>query len=187
MKNITGSAVILILVLAGFLVYVNRGGRPAEQNRGNKTGAGIEKETALTESGVFLYFADRQKPFLVSEERLLPYSEDPVIFSRRIIKALINGSQNSMMRTISADTSLNALYITDNKTAYADFSREIKENHPGGSPMEYLSVYSIVNSLVLNVPEIETVKILIDGREAETLAGHIDISCPLAANMLIVR
>ena len=50
-----------------------------------------------------------------------------------------------------------------------------------------MTIWSIVNTLVLNVPEIEAVKILIGGGEAETLAGHIDLSRPLRANMPLVR
>jgi hypothetical protein len=48
-------------------------------------------------------------------------------------------------------------------------------------------VYSIVNSLILNVTDIEAVKILIEGQESITLAGHIDLQQPLKANMLLIR
>jgi len=41
--------------------------------------------------------------------------------------------------------------------------------------------------LILNIPEIDAVKILIDGRDAMTLAGHIDLRFPFKANMLLVR
>jgi hypothetical protein len=45
----------------------------------------------------------------------------------------------------------------------------------------------MVNTLALNIPEIEAVKILIEGREAKTLAGHIDIRRPFRANMLMIK
>ena len=53
--------------------------------------------------------------------------------------------------------------------------------------MERLSIYSIVNSLILNVSEIQMVKILINGKDALTLAGHIDLRFPLKADMLLIR
>jgi len=40
---------------------------------------------------------------------------------------------------------------------------------------------------VLNVPAVDRVRLFIDGQEAETLAGHIDIRFPLKADMLLVR
>jgi hypothetical protein len=63
----------------------------------------------------------------------------------------------------------------------------VRDNHPGGSNSELLTIFSVVNSLVLNVNEIERVKILIDGQDTQTLAGHIDLDFPHKAHMLIIR
>jgi hypothetical protein len=41
---------------------------------------------------------------------------------------------------------------------------------------ELLAVYSIVNTLTQNFDEIKRVRFLIDGKEAQLLAGHIDLS-----------
>ena len=50
-----------------------------------------------------------------------------------------------------------------------------------------MTIYSLVNSIVLNLPEVNAVKILIDGQEELTLAGHIDLRDPFTANMLMIR
>ena len=50
-----------------------------------------------------------------------------------------------------------------------------------------MTVFSVVNSLVLNMPDVDAVKILIDGREETTLVGHVDLRYPLTANMLLIR
>jgi hypothetical protein len=42
-----------------------------------------------------------------------------------------------------------------------------------------LTLRSIMQTLVANVPEVKRVQILIEGREVETLAGHVDIRRPL--------
>jgi hypothetical protein len=49
--------------------------------------------------------------------------------------------------------------------------------------MELASIYSVVNSLTQNVSGINRVQILIEGAEAETLAGHIDLSRPLVEDL----
>ena len=77
--------------------------------------------------------------------------------------------------------------MTPDGTAYVDITAAVKDAHPGGIHSEQMTIFSIVNSLVLNVPEIDTVKILIDGREAMTLAGHVDLRHPFKANMLLIR
>ncbi len=179
--------IVLITVVAGLIYFVHQHNENFVKTADRESAYSVQNNMALNESAVFLYFCDRKRPYLVAEERLLSRSEEPVLFGREIIEALIKGPQNGMMRTIPASTALNALYITNDKTAFVDFSQEIRESHPGGSQMEYLTVFSIINSLALNIPEIEKVKILIAGQEIETLAGHIDIRDSLPANMLLVR
>jgi hypothetical protein len=46
-----------------------------------------------------------------------------------------------------------------------------------------LTVYSIVNTAVANLDGIERVQILVEGKEVETLAGHLDLSKPLLPDM----
>jgi hypothetical protein len=134
-----------------------------------------------------LYFADRQNSFLKSEQRIMHQPDDPVEFGRAIVKALIKGPQKGLVRTVPVGTELKAIYIDADRLCYIDLSPAVKENHSGGSKSELLTIYSLVNSLILNVSEIERVKILINGNEAPTLAGHINLQLPFEAYMLLIR
>jgi len=145
---------------------------------------------------VILYFASKNDGFLVAQsgqavigdrDKMLSEPANPVIFAKNIIQALISGPRNRLMRTLPQDTKLRALYVTDDGTAYTDFSVAIKDNHPGGVIAELITIYSIVNSLVLNITGIDRVKFLIEGRESSTLAGHIDLQNPFTAEMLLIR
>ena len=138
-------------------------------------------------SPVHLYFASRNSYFLMAEQRVVIHPADPVGLADAIVKALIKGPQKSLLKTIPADTRLKALFITPDGTCYVDLSEAVSKNHPGGSKSELLTIYSMVNSLVLNVPQIERVQILIDGNQAPTLAGHIDLQVPVKADMLLIR
>ena len=62
--------------------------------------------------------------------------------------------------------------------AYVDFSRELTQNHPGGSSAEELTVYSLSNTLIANFPAIKMVRILVEGREIPSIAGHLDLTLP---------
>ena len=135
---------------------------------------------------VYLYFADNMNQYLLGEERPGLGADDPDIFCRQIIDALIQGPFSGLTRTIPASTEIRAIYI-DDKIAYVDLSREVSVSHPGGVLSELMTIYSIVNTLVLNVDGVNQVKILIAGQETETLSGHIDIRFPLNADMLLIR
>jgi hypothetical protein len=79
------------------------------------------------------------------------------------------------------------LFITPAEVAYLDFAAGSFSNHPGGAGAELLSIYSIVNTLVLNVDGIRSVKFLIGGRESVTLAGHSDLRFPFEVDMMWIR
>jgi spore germination protein GerM len=147
---------------------------------------GEAEEGASVELPVFLYFADPAHPYLTAEQRPAMDAEDPVAFCRLLVEALIQGPTRGLARTLPPEAVLRAVFIED-KTAYVDLGREISASHPGGIFSELMTVYSIVNTLVLNMDGVDQVKLLIEGRDAETLAGHIDIRFPFSADMMIIR
>jgi len=179
---------VLVLIAAGaaymLAAYIS-GGAPFSGRSGKKAGSAevIYPEKAQ----VNLYFADDQNVYLISEQRSVSHPSDPAEFGRVIIEALIKGPRGGLVRTIPEEAYLKAFYIVKDGASYADFTPAIREKHPGGSSSELMTIYSIVNSLVTNIPEIRTVKILIDGQESMTLAGHIDLRFPLKVNTALVR
>ncbi len=150
--------------------------------------AGVLRSVQTSRTDVYLYFSGKRGDYLVAEKRIMDMPKDPEQFGRTVIAALAKGPMAAgLVRTVPSGTACRAFYITGDKTAYVDLPSSIRDGYPGGSLCELLTVYSIVNSLVLNMDEVERVKILIDGREAETLAGHVDLRFPLAADMRMVR
>jgi hypothetical protein len=73
--------------------------------------------------------------------------------------------------------------VTARGDAFVDLSGEVVTKHSGGSLDEIFTVYTIVNALTVNLPAIARVQILIDGKEADTLAGHVDLRHPLLKNL----
>jgi hypothetical protein len=136
---------------------------------------------------VHLYFADARERYLVAEQRVVAHPGDDVALSRRLVELLVEGPAQGGSRTIPVGTVVRALHITSSGTAFLDFEAEAFSGHPGGAAAELLSIYSIVNTLVLNVDSVRSVKFLIDGREAATLVGHVDLQSPFEVDMLWVR
>ena len=71
------------------------------------------------------------------------------------------------------------VFFDSTGVAYVDFSAEIRDNHPGGSAEEVLTVDSIINTIARNVAQVQAVQFLVEGRPIATLAGHVDLSAPL--------
>ncbi|HHP7233768.1 MAG TPA: GerMN domain-containing protein [Desulfobacterales bacterium] len=138
-------------------------------------------------AAVHLYFADRKTDVLRSEVRAIEMSGGRTGPIQRIIEALIAGPKSELMRTLPAETALRAVYWSEDGTAILDFTDTLVATHPGGCATELLTIFSIVNTLVLNLDEVRQVKILVGGRESPTLAGHVDIRYPLQAEMLMVQ
>ena len=136
---------------------------------------------------VHLYFADKESQYLIAENRVLKSPQDPEFYARNIIDALIKGPQQGLVRTLPVATAIRAIFVTQEGVCFVDLTSAVADYHPGGIQSELLTIYSIVNSLVLNVPQIKAVKILINGTETKTLAGHIDLQHPIKANMLLIR
>ncbi len=106
----------------------------------------------------------------------LPLSADPVHRARQVLLALIDNPPTSSQRTLPADTELLGFYVLSDGTAVADFSDALASETPSGILSEQEAVDSITRTLASNVPSLRRLKILIHGQEAETLAGHVDLT-----------
>ena len=96
-------------------------------------------------------------------------------------------STEPLVSAVPPGTTLRALFITDRGDAYVDLSHEVAAAHPGGTLNELLTVYTIVDALTVNLPGVQSVQILVDGKEVQTLAGHVDLRQPLAKNLSLVE
>jgi len=130
-----------------------------------------------------------------SGETLLT-AEDEMIFksselgnrAKQILQKIQDGPHDEkMVPSLPKDTKLQDLFISEQGIAFIDFSNAIAANHPGGVLNELATIYSIVNSLAYNLPEIKQVKILIGGVEKETLAGHCLLLLPLEMDLSITN
>ena len=112
-------------------------------------------------------------------EQEVIYGEGTVEQAKRIIEAQVAQPQPPLVSAIPAGTKLKTVFVTDKGEAFVDLTPELRSNQQGGTTNEILTTYTIVNALTLNLPAITSVQILIDGKEVDTLAGHLDLRRPL--------
>ena len=134
-----------------------------------------------------LYYGSTDGQSLVPVRREVPLAEGLVPQGREIIGMQLQAAPSPFASVVPEGTLLRAFYVTDRGDAFVDLSSEASSRHPGGSSTELLTVYAIVNAVTANLPTIQRVQILIDGREADTLAGHVDLRRPLQQDLSLVR
>ena len=134
-----------------------------------------------------LFYINDDGTRLTTLEREVPYAEAAVDQAREIVVAQIGPVAEPVVSAIPPGTTLRALFLTDRGDAFVDLSKEIVDAHPGGSINELLTIYTIVDALTANMPAIQSVQVLVNGKEVETIAGHVDVRRPLAKNLALVQ
>jgi hypothetical protein len=69
-----------------------------------------------------------------------------------------------------------SVYLVDPGLAVIDLNAAFADGHRSGVLSEELTVASLIQTLSANLPGILKVKILVEGKERQTLAGHADLS-----------
>ncbi len=161
-----------------------------EADEGESPAAATPTPTAKAEAerhiNVKLFFEAVDRPGLVIEERAVAYSADLPRQLQIVLAELVRGSDSGLGNTIDPATRVLEVFVTPQGCAYVDLSQEVRPAQGGGSQAELDTVYSIVNTLAVNFPAVTRVQILVGDRPADTLAGHIDLSRPLSADMTLL-
>jgi len=123
-----------------------------------------------------LFFAAGKTGAVEPIEVELALAADPVARAKELIRELIASPPSPEARTLPAEAVLIEFYLLPDGAAVADFSDTLATAMPAGILSEQAAVNSILRTLEANVPSIRRLKILINGQEEETLAGHLDLT-----------
>lgn len=133
-------------------------------------------------------------PVAGAEETLkltIAYDEDGVFRSRNV-SAVVPGEPSARAKAVlealigyylgkpsphelAEGSAVNSVFMVNQKLAVVDLNQAIAEGHRSGVMVEDFTLISLIDTLATNVPQIQQVKILINGKERETLAGHTDL------------
>ncbi|MGO9378269.1 MAG: GerMN domain-containing protein [Dissulfurispiraceae bacterium] len=111
---------------------------------------------------------------LVKEDKNLAGSSLPVKLAESVLQEYFKGLNNDLKNTV-----VRGVYEDRNKILYVDLSDEFRRNFSGEARYEYYLLKSIYQTLVTNVSEVRDVKILIEGREIDSIGGHMLAIMPL--------
>lgn len=179
------AAVLAILAAGGFVLWLKLAGRPVSGTPGALP-QGLEAPAAYPNEPVPVTV------YLPSDGTLVPASvrikrqADAQSQAREVVSELLSDGQQARGAAL-AGVKLRDLYLDGSGTAYLDLTVVPKEGVRSSAWEELLAAYALVNTVMHNVEEVRQVRFLVEGREAQTLAGHIDFSRSFTKRMDLVK
>lgn len=174
--------IILCLIIVGVIVllWMNNLNYKELISQVGEEGLSLQlsEDTFIRE--VKLYFGADSNVWQIENREISSSSiqlEDRV---KDVVETLLKGPQELGYTPIPKGTHLIGIFLDQEGIVYLDLSEDVQENHPGGTWGEMMTIYSLVNTVMDNFHTIKGVKILIMGKEIETLKGHIDTRYPFS-------
>lgn len=133
---------------------------------------------------VILYFA-AEDGWLARESRDIDLCDNADACLKRVLEELLSGPIRALVKTVPDGTTVSSARIESDQ-ATIEFSHIFSDAMLSGSSAEMLAVYSVVNTITVNFPQIKKVKINIDGNSAAILR-HLDLSDPLVPDYTLER
>jgi Sporulation and spore germination. len=132
--------------------------------------------TGPTET-VTLYVADDAAGILRSQSAQIPLPGGRQQRAEELLRALLRiYQQPGAAHPLPPASEIRSIYLVDPGAAVIDLNAAFADQHRSGILSEQLTVNSLLETLAANVPGIQRVNILVEGKERDTLAGHADLS-----------
>jgi hypothetical protein len=178
-RNLVITIAILLVALAGMGLYGWHLRRQAIELL--KTSADT-KPVAPPASGpterITIYIPDDDHGDLVRREVSAALPPEPTLRAREIVRVLITQWQEkNSTHPIANNADVREVFLlNNNKTAIVDMNGAFADQHRSGVLVEELTMASVARTLGANINGLQDMKVLVDGRERETLAGHADLT-----------
>ena len=172
--------ITIALLLVGSCVlgfYVLNEKRKAEQQqRRVADNRPVTPPVAGSPQRVVLIIAYDDEGVLRRREATVVLPEDPALRGREVLRALLSEYvKKPSPHPLAEGSDVKDVYLFQGNLAVVDTTAAFADAHRSGIYVESLTIVSMVDTLAANVPGITRVKIVVEGKERETLAGHADL------------
>jgi hypothetical protein len=126
---------------------------------------------------VTLYVADDDAGMLRPRSAQIPLPGGRQQRAEQLLRTLLRiYQQPGSAHPLAPAADIRSIYLVDPGAAVIDLNAAFADQHRSGILSEQLTVNSLVETLALNVPGIQRVNILVEGKTRDTLAGHADLT-----------
>lgn len=169
-------AAFALLFAAGLAVgyFFYKGGFSLLRGGGR---AATQSQTEATNTLLSLYFPVGNH--LQFENREAEGAVSRMAIAAATVREFLKGPSGKAQSLVPADTRLLGIYAGDDGILYIDLSDEFRRNFHGDALSEFLLLKGLNETVLANVYGIDGVRVLIEGKEAESLGGHISLMSPL--------
>lgn len=108
--------------------------------------------------------------------RKLTHRAKSISFAESVIEEFFRAAEEY---SLPQNVKILGIYRDANQMLYIDLSDEVRRNFQGDALDEYLLLKGVYESLVSNVQDFQDLKLLVEGKEIETLGGHFYLKYPL--------
>jgi spore germination protein GerM len=179
------AGILVVLAVAGLAMFAVERFVPPRRTAVRAAPPPVPAATAHINATLFYGSIDGQA--LISLRREVPLAEGTVAQGEEILRAQLAAAPAPLTSVVPKGTTLRAFYVTDRGDAFVDLSKEVSTAHPGGTLYELMTVYAIVDAVTANLPKVQRVQILVEGKAVDTIAGHVDVRRPLPRDVSLVR
>lgn len=169
---------IMLLISLGMSVYVwrmrGRAAQPQPQIADNRP---VPPPASGPTERVTLFVAYDDPGILLPQLAIIPLPSGRQQRAEELLRALLDSYlAKTSTHPLGPGADVRSVYLVDPGLAVIDLNSAFADGHRSGILVEELTVASLVQTLSTNIPGVTRVKILVDGKERETLAGHADLS-----------
>ena len=140
---------------------------------------------AASQTDCVLLFPSAGRYGLEAENRSFEHKGNLTVRAQNLIQLLLSDMQSGRFPRYPKGVGFRRIFVDRMGTAFLDLQKT--GDDAVGAAEEYLCLMAYVNTLCINFNEINSVKILVNGDEALTLFGHVDLSRPLLPDQDLVE
>jgi hypothetical protein len=172
---ILGAVVMIMLALGmSFYAWHMRGGASRPETASSQP---VAPPVSGPTEQVTLYVAYDDAEVLRPQSARIPLPAGRQERAEELLRALLNIYLDKLSpHLLAAGSEVRDVYLVDPGLAVIDLNAAFADGHRSGVLVEELTVASLVETLSTNIPGITRAKILVDGKERDTLAGHLDLT-----------
>ena len=176
-RQIIIAAIVLLTASLGMGLYAWRMQKHAKSNAETTYSGSVAPPASGPTEQVTLYIADDDSEEFRPQRASIPLPEDRQQRAQELVRALLKVYMDkNSPHPIAPGSDVRDVYLLEPGIAVVDMNSAFADGHRSGILVEDLTVASLVKTIAQNIPGIQQVKILINGKERDTLAGHADLS-----------